>query len=441
MAKILLVYPPSKTQLHQNCPLGIQLLAAVLEKNGHEPILLDASAVQNNMNVEQIVQYADHLQPDIIGMTLLTPMIMEAYRLAKQLKSMNFRLLAGGPHATLRPEEVVNNGFDAAVIGEGENTINEAVKALLGQIPKNQVAGWAYQEPDGTVVFTKPRDFIEDLDTVELPARHLVDSLHYGNNGKNTLHTNLFSSRGCPAKCTFCSGHLFGKKYRFRTAQSILDEIEHIYLTYGTCRFHFVDDAMTLHRKRLVEFCEGLNERHLPIEWSVMTRIDTVNEAFLSMIRQAGCMAIDYGIESGHPETLTRIRKPHTVEMVKKVIPMTARSGIRPNTFFIFGFPWEDVAALQNSYNLIQELAQYVSVFHPAVASIIIPFPDTVIYQQYAKQYGFENWWLSEEKNYDNLVPSGTSYYESKIFRLGNILKADFFKYDQYLQTESRRTL
>jgi anaerobic magnesium-protoporphyrin IX monomethyl ester cyclase len=429
--KILLVYPPSKTQFHQSCPMGIQLLAAVLEKEGHQVILLDANAARAKLSSSQIVERAVHIRPDVIGMTLLTPMIREAYGLTQKLKQMGFRLLAGGPHATLMPKEAVNNGFDAAVIGEGESAIQEAVLALTGQIDKRDVPGWAYREQDGSVVLTAPRPLIGNLDKIPLPARHLIEPHLYGEKDNPLLHTNLFSSRGCPAKCSFCSGHLFGKKFRFRSAQNMLDEIEYIHTNYGTKQFHFVDDAMTLHKKRLVEFCEGLTSRRLPVEWSVMTRIDAVDQKFLGTIRQAGCVSIEYGVESGHPETLKRIHKPHTVEMVKEVIPLTAQMGIQPSVFFILGFPWEDVAALQNTHNLMKDISPYVSEFHPAVASIIIPFPGTELYEQYCHEYGFENWWLSEEKNYDRLVPEDVSYYESKVFRLGSILKADFFKYDQ----------
>ncbi len=188
---------------------------------------------------------------------------------------------------------------------------------------------------------------------------------------------------------------------------------------------------MTLNKKRLIEFCKGLNERKLPVRWSVMTRIDAVDESFLKMIGEAGCFEIDYGVESGHPETLRKIHKPHTVEMVRRVIPMTAKMGIRPNVFFILGFPWEDVNALNNTLGLMKDIAPYVSTFHPATGSILIPFPGTEIYSEYNEEYGFKDWWLSEDKNYDTLIPEGSSYYESKVFHLGNILKADFFNYNK----------
>lgn len=410
--------------------MGIQLLAAILEQRQHEVVLLDANAAKNRMSTEQLIDRVTRLQPDIIGITLLTPMIREAYRLAKELKKKGFILLAGGPHASLMPEEAIHHGFDAAVIGEGESAIDEAIQALLGKIPKGNVLGWSYRGDDGTIITTESRPLIKDLDTIPFPARHLIDVNHYGGTADGLLHSNLFSSRGCSAKCSFCSGQLFGKKFRFRSAKSMVDEIDYLNRTYGTTEFHFEDDAMTLHKRRLHEFCALLQERHLSVRWSLMTRIDAVDETLLKTIQQAGCYQIDYGVESGDPETLKKMHKPHTVEMAKKIIPLTAKVGINPFVFFILGFPWENVSTLDNTLQLMRDISPHVSNFHPAVASILIPFPDTEIYRDYKDQYGFENWWLSDDKNYDVMVPEKLSYYEYKIFHLGNVLKANFFKYD-----------
>lgn len=411
--------------------MGIQLLGAVLQRAGHEITLLDANAEKRKLTTPQIVQEALRMKPDIVGITLLTPMIREAYELARQLKAHNFTVLGGGPHATLMPTEGLDHGFDAVVIGEGESVIEEAVEALLGRIPKRDVVGWAFKDEDGATVVTEPRPLIQNLDLLPLPARHLVDPALYGGEVSGALHCNLFSSRGCTARCSFCSGQLFGKKFRFRSAGNILDEVEVLQKEYGTREFHFVDDAMTLHRKRLAEFCRGIADRKMNFRWTIMTRIDAVNEEFLRMIREAGCYQIDFGVESGDPVTLRRIHKPHTVDMVKKVIPLTAKMGIDPYVFFILGFPWEDAASLDNTLSLMKEIAPHVANFHPAVASILIPFPGTEIYEQFKDEYGFQNWWLSDKRNYDEMIPDRKSYYESKIFHLGNILKADFFRYDE----------
>ncbi|VVB59252.1 B12 binding domain protein [uncultured archaeon] len=337
--RILLIYPPSHTQQHNSCPMGIQMIAAVLENAGYQVSLLDANAAKKRYNLEEIVQIVHQLKPDIIGMTLLTSIVKEAYTLLSHLKSTNAKFIAGGPHATIMPEEVIHHGFDAVVLGEGEAIIEEAVKALLGQIPKDTVSGWVYKDDKGVPIHTKERPFITNLDDLPLPARHLVNPHNYGSRKNQNLHRNIFSSRGCPAKCAFCSGGLFGRKFRFRSAQNILDEIIYVYKTYHSKHFCFVDDAMMVDKNRIKQLCEKLIEYDLPISWSVMTRIDTINEELLTLLARAKCIQIDLGVESGDPQTLRKIHKPHTVEMVQKIIPMIAKFKIKPVVFFIFGFP------------------------------------------------------------------------------------------------------
>lgn len=430
-ARILLIYPPSRTQSHSSCPSGILMVAAVLEQAGHEVHILDANAALAKKSSEDIVSIAETLKPDIIGMTLLTPMIREAYRLAQLLKATGAKLLAGGPHATMLPEEALAYGFDAVVVGEGESTAVEAVQALQGDMAAEKVKGLVYLDNDGKSRHTEPRPLIENLDDLPRPARHLVDPLNYGPPRNPFLYTDIFSSRGCPAKCSYCAGSLFGKKFRFRSARSVLDEIFYLNKTFDTTHFHFVDDAMTMDRARVEQICEGLIQSGLKITWSMMTRIDTVNEELLALVARAGCVQIDYGVESGNPETLRKIHKPHTVEMVRKVIPLTASCGIRPFVFFILGFPWEDDAALDNTKCLMKELTPHVACFHPAVASILIPFPRTEIYETYKEQYNLEKWWLGDERNYDAPSLGTHSYFHTRIFPLGAVLDADFFRYPE----------
>ena len=426
--RILLVYPPSKTQSHGKCPMGILMLAAVLEKAGNYEIrLLDANAERRKRSTEEIIRYANELKPDLIGITLVTPVVKEAYRLAQGLRGTGAKLIAGGPHATILPEEPLKYGFDTVVIGEGEVTIDEAARATLGLIPKEGVKGLAYMNGNGKAVYNEPRPLMDNLDELPLPARHLVNQEDYA--PKN--HDLIFSSRGCPGRCSFCSGHLFGKKFRFRSAQNVLDEIFHLYDSYGTTHFHFVDDAMSIKKERFEEICMGLLRSRVHLTWSMMTRVDAVNEDILRLAASAGCTQIDYGVESGFQETLKRIHKPHTAEMVKRIIPLTAKFGIKPNVFFILGFPWEDEEALHMTLKHMKELSPYVEEFHPAIASVLIPFPGTEIYEKYRDEFGFADWWLSEDRNLGTPSLETHPYYEMMLFRNGAVLDADFFKYSR----------
>jgi len=428
-SRVLLVYPPSRTQAHETFPLGLLQVAAVLEKEGHEVQVLDANAVRRRLDRVGVLRRVRDWKPDVVGMTLVTPVVREAYLLARELRDLGVKLLAGGPHATLLPEEPVVHGFDGAVIGEGEPTAAEAVAALLGRLRPDEVKGWAFRRPDGEPARTAPRPPVANLDDLPQPARHLVDPLDFGPAENPSLHVNLFTSRGCPARCTYCAGSLFGRRFRYRSPENILNEMDHVHRAYGTRHFYLLDDAMTMNRDRVLSFCEGLLARRLPLTWSVMTRVDAVDEELLRKMAEAGCVKMDFGVESGHPETLRRIRKPHTVAMVRRAIPAAAKAGIKPVVFFILGFPWEGPAEVGVTLNLIRELAPHVNQFHPALASVLIPFPATEIYETYKDAYGFADWWLGTERNFEAPREGVHSYFESRVFHLGAVLDADYFRY------------
>jgi anaerobic magnesium-protoporphyrin IX monomethyl ester cyclase len=427
-ARILLIYPPSRTQSHHSCPMGLLMLGAVLEQAGHEVHLLDANAARKRLTSDRIVAIAERLRPDVIGMTLVTPLVKEAYRLADMLKLCGAKRIAGGPHATLLPEEPLDHGFDAVVVGEGEPTIVEAVEALLGRAPLDSVQGLVYRELDGSVRRNEPRPPVADLDALPAPARHLIEPSDFGTTEDGDLHAHIFTSRGCPARCAYCAGGLFGKKFRFRSADRVVDELIDLNRRYGTRHFYFVDDAMAMDRPRMERICRRMIDERLGFTWHMMTRIDTVDEALLELAAQAGCKQIDFGIESGSPETLKKIHKPHTNEMVRRVVPMTHRHGIRPVGFFILGFPWEDARATEATLQLMRELSPYI-VFQPAVGSILVPFPGTEIYERYKDEYGFADWWISEERIFDAPRTDTHPFYQLVMYRRGVVLDADFFRY------------
>ncbi len=434
-AEVLLIYPPSRTQSHYSCPMGMLMLAAVLEKAGHRVHLLDANAAARKLTSAEIVEIAGKLRPDVIGMTLVTPLVKEAYRLAAALRPCGAKLVAGGPHATLLPDEPLEHGFDAVVMGEGEPIVVDAIEAVLGRKPMADVEGLAYRDAEGRFCRNASCAPIEDLDSLPAPARHLVNAADFGPPDNADLHAHIFTSRGCPARCAYCAGGLFGKRFRFRSADSVVDEMISLHQRYGTRHFYFVDDAMTMARQRAERICRRLIDERHGFTWNMMTRIDAVNEELLELAARAGCVQIEYGVESGHPETLKQIHKPHTAEMVRRAIPMTHRYGIRPVVFFILGFPWEDCAALDATLELMKELSEYV-VFQPAIASILIPFPGTELYDRYEGEYGLSEWWLGDERNYDAPSTATHAYYQSLMFRMGAVLDADFFHYSPEMKAK-----
>jgi anaerobic magnesium-protoporphyrin IX monomethyl ester cyclase len=433
--KILLVYPPSRTQSHRSCPMGMLMLAAVLEKAGHRVHLVDANAANHRLTSDEIAEIAAKMQPDVIGITIVTPLIKEAYRLAAALRPCGAKLICGGPHATLLPGEPLDNGFDAVVVGEGEPTVVEAIEAVLGRMPMESVKGLVYRGPDGLIRHNEPRPPVADLDLLPVAARHLVNPADFGPPGNADLHAAIFTSRGCPGRCAYCAGALFGKKFRFRSADSVVDEMIAIHRDYGTCHFYFVDDAMTMDRRRTEQICRRMIDEQLGFTWNMMTRIDAVDEELLALAARAGCVQIDYGVESGNPDPLKRIHKPHTAEMVRRIVPLTRRYGIRPVGFFILGFPWEDPRSTEATLQMMKDLSPYI-VFQPAIASIIIPFPGTEIYERYKDEYGFAQWWTSDDRTYDAPRTDTHPFYQAVMYRMGVVLDADFFRYTRAMKAK-----
>ena len=413
--------------------MGLLMLGAVLEEAGYKVQLLDANAANRRLTNAEIVEIAAQIKPDVIGITLVTPLVKGAYRLASALHSCGAKLIAGGPHATLLPEEPLDHGFDAVVVGEGERTIVEAIEAVLGNVPRDAVRGLVYCGPDGCIHHNAPRPPIDDLDSLIPPARHLINPDDFGST--EDLHAHIFTSRGCPGRCAYCAGGLFGKKFRFRSADSVVDELIAINRRYGTRHFYFVDDAMTMDRNRMRRICGRMIDERLGFTWNMMTRIDAVDEELLEMASRAGCKQIDYGVESGNPDTLKKIHKPHTAEMVRRVIPLTHRHGIRPVVFFILGFPWETPQALDTTRQLMEELAPYV-VFQPAIASVLVPFPGTEIYDLYKDEYDFARWWVSDDRIYDAPQIKTHAFYQVAMFRMGVVLDADFFRYSPEMKSK-----
>jgi anaerobic magnesium-protoporphyrin IX monomethyl ester cyclase len=403
------------------------MLGTVLENAGYTVRLLDANAVHHRRSSDEIVKEVESFRADVVGITLVTPLVKEAYRLAASLRGCGAKIIAGGPHATLLPGEPLEHGFDAAIAGEGEPVIAAAVEALLGRRPMDSVQGMHYRAASGEILANEPQAPIADLDSLPRPARHLVPTADYGP-ADGDLHAAIFTSRGCPARCAYCSGGLFGKKFRFHSADRVVDELIAINREFGTRHFYFMDDAMTMDRDRMRRICTRMIDERLGFTWNMMTRIDAVDEELLDLASRAGCKQIEYGVESGCADTLKKIHKPHSVEMVRRVIPLTKRYGICPVAFFILGFPWETVAAYAETLQLMKELSPHV-LFQPAIASILIPFPGTEIYERYKDEFGFDRWWLGDERNYDAPQADRHAFYQVLMHRMGVVLDADFFRY------------
>jgi radical SAM superfamily enzyme YgiQ (UPF0313 family) len=339
--KTLLINPPYPYAEVPVMPMGLLYLAAVLEQNGHEVEVFDL--LVSRCSREKIRDKIEKYRPDIVGTTSVTLNFPGSSDILKYCKSLNKGIITiiGGPHVTFTPVETLTEApwIDIVVRGEGERTMLDIVsgKKLA------EIEGIAYRDKKDGIKLTGERRLIENLDELPQPARHLFPLSRY-----HALDTSctVVTSRGCPFSCIFCAGsRMGGRKMRYRNPNLVLDEIEQG-LALGFKEVDLEDDLLTANHKHLFALLDGIAERGLKFKWRAFSRVDTVNMELLQRMKQAGCVGLLYGVESGNQEILDRIKKKITLDKVKEATRMANAVGIDVQAAFILGLPGESKETL-----------------------------------------------------------------------------------------------
>lgn len=422
--KILLVSPPSSHVLNEVISLGLLSLATTLDKHGYKVTIVDANACNNLLDNEQIVTLARKLTPDAIGINLMTPFVPNCYKLVEGLKSLNSVLIAGGPHATLIPEEVLTHGFDVAVRGEGEVTIIELLETIKAGGLLHGVRGICFKDEKGGIVKNADRPLIEDLNSLPYPDYGLIDLSNYSAGRSNNIKIfSMLTSRSCPFRCIYCANaQLFRGKYRMRSAENIFREIMGLKERYDVKYIRFIDDTLTVDKQRvhkLMDLMKSAKELR-DLKWECDSRVDCVDEDLLRSMKDAGCEAIIYGIESYDAESLRLMKKGINIQQIDKAVAATKKAGMFMNINTIFGFKWETPAHIKNTLKLLD--IDYNNCQYPN--GIPIPWPGTEQYERYHEALNFSHWWLNEE-NFPEyyLVNRQKPFYGPRFIGIDNITR------------------
>lgn len=357
--------------------MGLAYLAAVLQKEGYDVDIIDAQAL--GLDEAGLRESLRRTKPDIIGSTATTTTIydgMNAIKIGRELYPEAFTIL-GGVHASVLPVQTLTEcpQLDAVCIGEGEETIVALARALEKKDDLSGVRGIAYRK-DKQIIRTQPRALISDPDSLPLPARDLLPMEHYASGGKPHRTASIVSSRGCPFHCAFCATpYIAGRKYRARSAQNIVAEIQHIIEVYDMHAFEFVEDLFTLDKKRVTDICDGIINRGLDVTWSCSARADTVTPELLLKMAEAGCRCIFYGIESGCQRVLDLMKKGEKLQQITDAIRWTEDAGMQTWGFFILGFPGETRQELEMTIQFAGEKGLDFAEFF-----IISAFPGSPLY-------------------------------------------------------------
>ena len=428
--RVLIVNPPSPEQL--GAPLlGLQYVIAALLEHGCEVRVVDAAARYFDGGSEAVEAEVADFEPEVVGIALFTRWVWHAYGIVERLRGRVPLLVAGGAHTTVRPEETLERGFDVAVVGEAEHSFPELIDRFEHGGTFEDVAGIVYRGRDGAVHRSPPAPPIADLDDLAPPlrAQGLFDPRWYDPSGGATVPGGILTSRGCPARCTFCANYVTGRTFRYRSARAVVDELNAYHEYCGLTFFPCWDDALTANRPRLYELCETIErEVQFPFTWSAITRANMVNPDLLAAMRRAGLVHVNFGVESGDDEILRAIKKGIKTEHVVRALHWAKDAGLLTACNFMLGFPQETPRALARTLAFMQEIAPLVDTF--STLGVLVPFPGTPLYDDYHVEYGFTDWWLREE--YSHYAPPPPLDDFDRFYRHyvdDANLELDFFRY------------
>ncbi len=425
MARVMLIMPRLPQKL--GAPyLGQQYVAASLLDRGHEVRALDMAAVRWCHDDEHVAQEVERWGPDLIGMTLFTWNAARGYRLAERLRGVARMMVAGGAHPTVCAEEPLQYGFDVSVKGEGELALVALAEALDGRGQVASIPGVVTRAGEG-----RPREVIEDLDALPLPmgSYGLYDPGWYSA-GALVVPGGMMTSRGCPARCTFCANYVTGRAFRWRSAGNVVKEMLRLSAEHGLRHFSFWDDAFTARRDRLDDLCAAIvaEEALRGVTWTCITPANMVKPGDLEKMARAGCVGVNFGIESGDPTVLKIIQKGQRPTQVREAVAVAKAEGMVTIVNFMFGFPGEGVEGLGETLGLMEALSSDVDYFNNR--GVLIPFPGTSIYDEWKGVYGFERWWLEPGRIVDEPdLSSMDGASAMAALEHDPTLDQDFFKY------------
>ncbi|MBL8472567.1 MAG: B12-binding domain-containing radical SAM protein [Rhodocyclaceae bacterium] len=429
--RVLLINPPSPERL--GAPLlGLQYVAAALLRTGCEVRVIDAAARLFPHDHAWIVDQVRAFAPRFVGMSLFTRWVWHAYRLAADLKDCGFMLVAGGAHATVCPEEPLAHGFEVVLSGEAELSIVQFVQALrAGETPAH-VGGSHWRDAEGLIAHGPPVQFVENLDALASPllAQPLFEAAWYDARAGAVTPGGVVTSRGCPARCTFCANAVTGRGFRYRSAESVVDELEDWHAQSGANFFPFWDDAFTAKIPRLTGLCEAFTSRlSFPLQFSAITRAGLVTPDLLRMLRRAGLVHVNFGVESGDDEILRIIKKGLRTEQVVRALEYAKAEDLSTACNFMLGFPDDTPASLERTLRFMQRIAPLVDTF--STLGVVIPFPGTALYDMHHETFGFTEWWLQERCSHYQPLPAcdgGADFM--RLYADDPTLELDFFRYD-----------
>lgn len=389
--KVLLINPPDFHMIKTNFPDELE----GEEKSGYNPplgLLYVASYALTHTNFEieildaqvEELTYADikseiiRRSPNLVGIQTMTFTLIDVMKVARIIKEVDPQtfVVLGGPHVNIYPEETVRQKeIDFLVLGEGELPFTELLIGLNRGSDLSLIKGIVFKQ-DGKIIYTGSRSLIDNLDILPHPARNMIPIQKYWSVlARSNPITTIMTSRGCPYKCIFCDRPHLGKKFRFRSARNVVEEMEEC-VQMGIKEFILYDDTFTVNRQRVFDICSEIKSRKLDIYWDVRARVNLVDLEMMKKMKAAGCDRIHFGVESGNNTILKVLKKDITLDQVQRAFQAARKIGLTTLAYFMLGNPSETKEEILETIRFARKIMpDFVHI------SLTTPFPATELYK------------------------------------------------------------
>ena len=434
--RVLLIYPPSPVMNREDrCqqptkellvipplpPQDLMYLAAVAEKVGLEAKIEDYS--QGGDYEKDLKEF----NPDYLVINIATPTLehdLDAVKKAKEICPNVTTIAKGAAFLTLGMAILEEHkDLDIGILGEAEETLKEILEGKT----YSDILGIYYRD-DLLIKFNGPRPFIEDLDSIPFPARHLVDNSIYRRPDNNKVQATIKVSRGCPFHCFFClATPVSGAKVRRRSVENIMAEIKECVEKYNITNFLFWSDIFNLDKKWVYDLCQAIIDSGLKITWSANTRADTADYDMAKKMYESGCRLVSIGVESGSQYMLDKMGKKITLDDIRRTVKIFKKAKIRIYNYFVIGLPWESEETVEDTIRFAIELDSDFISFYTAT-----PLPGSTYYN-YAKEHNLFDKDTSFESAYFYPAVNTHNLTKDRVFELHKSAIRRFYLRPMYI--------
>ena len=401
--KLLLIDPPFKSFagiFSLYFPLGLTYLAGAAKKAGYECSILDMDAAEpkeGSLNYSREYEhYSNYItaindpahptwqlmrrlvveqKPDFIGITALTTKFGSVIQTARFCREVlpQVPIIVGGAHASTMPDLTASiPEVDFVLRGESDETLPELLKTIESHGDLSKVGSLTWKNA-GKIVHNPDAPFTQNLDSLPLPDRSaLLNPEHYSSEDMGVMLT----SRGCPFRCSYCF-HMWERRVRFRSVESVIEEIEQVHREFGTTQFSLKDDSFTVRRSHVINLCQAFKKLPFKITFNCTTRVDLLDDELLAIMKDAGLAQLSVGIESGSASILKETDKDITHEQILKAAEMLNRHHIFWTGYFMIGLPTETEEDIEKTIAFLRRAKPYY-----AGLGVYNPFPATKLFRQ-----------------------------------------------------------